>query len=543
LSEGLTVTQGISPAALRETIIAGGELALLDLREGGVFADGHLLFAISMPLSRLEFRIDGLVPRRDVPIVLCADEPDDDGLIAKGATRLAGFGYTDLSFLEGGLTGWAEAGFEVFSGVNVPSKAFGEFIETTYDTPRITADQLQAMADGGENFIILDSRPFAEFHRMNIPGGIDVPGCELVYRVADMAPDPETTVVVNCAGRTRSIIGAQSLINAGIPNRVIALENGTMGWHLAGYVLERGQDRMFAAASDQGAAQARSRADAVAARFAVPLVDPATLSRWRAEAGRTTFLLDVRDAPEYAAGHLAGAIHAPGGQLVQATDEYVGVRGARLVLTDNDGARAKMTASWLIQMDWRDVHVLEAGGETLETGPYRPRILGLPDAEPDSVSVEELAALLDAGEAVVADLANSLAYYKGHIPGAWFAIRSRMPDNLAKLPDAALLVLTSKHGDLARLAVSEAAASGRRVKLLRGGSDAWVVAGKPLESGFTHIADHTDDRWYKPYDLEEEGDSAAMEAYLTWEVDLVGQIERDGTAQFKVFPPKKIPNG
>ena len=531
------MAEAIDAAQLRERIVAGGELALLDLREGGVFADGHLLFAISMPLSRLEFRIDGLVPRRDVPIVLCADEPDDDGLIAKGATRLAGFGYTDLSFLEGGLTGWAEAGFEVFSGVNVPSKAFGEFIETTYDTPRITADQLQAMADGGENFIILDSRPFAEFHRMNIPGGIDVPGCELVYRVADMAPDPETTVVVNCAGRTRSIIGAQSLINAGIPNRVIALENGTMGWHLAGYVLERGQDRMFAAASDQGAAQARSRADAVAARFAVPLVDPATLSRWRAESGRTTFLLDVRDAPEYAAGHLAGAIHAPGGQLVQATDEYVGVRGARLILTDNDGVRAIMTASWLIQMGWRDVHVLMNGlkGQNLVAGPYRPRILGQPTVEPETVSVEELAALLDSSEAVVADLANSLAYYKGHIPGAWFVIRSRMPDNLAKLPDAPLLVLTSKHGDLARLAASEAAASGRRVKLLSGGSDAWIAAGLSLECGFSRIADDTDDRWYKPYDLEEEGDSAAMQAYLTWEVDLVGQIERDGTADFKVF--------
>ena len=532
------MAEAIDAAQLRERIVAGGELALLDLREGGVFADGHLLFAISMPLSRLEFRIDGLVPRRDVPIVLCADEPDDDGLIAKGATRLAGFGYTDLSFLEGGLTGWAEAGFEVFSGVNVPSKAFGEFIETTYDTPRITADQLQAMADGGENFIILDSRPFAEFHRMNIPGGIDVPGCELVYRVADMAPDPETTVVVNCAGRTRSIIGAQSLINAGIPNRVIALENGTMGWHLAGYVLERGQDRMFAAASDQGAAQARSRADAVAARFAVPLVDPATLSRWRAESGRTTFLLDVCDAPEYAAGHLAGAIHAPGGQLVQATDEYVGVRGARLILTDNDGVRAIMTASWLIQMGWRDVHVLMNGlkGQNLVAGPYRPRILGQPTVEPETVSVEELAALLDSSEAVVADLANSLAYYKGHIPGAWFVIRSRMPDNLAKLPDAPLLVLTSKHGVLPRLAAAEAAASGRRVKVLRGGTAAWIAAGLPLESGFSQIADETDDRWYKPYDLAEEGDLAAMRAYLSWEVDLVGQIERDGTARFEVYP-------
>ena len=119
-------------------------------------------------------------------------------------------------------------------------------------------------------------------------------------------------------------------------------------------------------------------------------------------------------------------------------------------------------------------------------------------------------------------------------------IRSRLPGNLAKLPDAPLLVLTSKHGALPRLAAAEAAASGRRVKVLDGGTDAWAAAGLPLDTGFSHMADQTDDRWYKPYDLEEEGDSAAMRAYLTWEVDLVGQIERDGTARFKVFAEGKI---
>ncbi len=530
------MVKAISAPALRDSIVSGRELALLDVREGGVFAHGHLLFAVSLPLSRLEFHIDGLVPRRGTPIVLCADA-GDHSLIARAAARLEGFDYSDLSALEGGLAAWADAGFEIFSGVNVPSKAFGEFIETTYETPHVSADRLAAMVAGGDNLVILDSRPWGEFHKMNIPGGIDVPGCELVYRVHDIAPDPQTTVVVNCAGRTRSIIGAQSLINAGIPNRVVALENGTMGWRLAGLELERGQERSFPDASDAGRALAQSRADAVAKRFGVPLVDKSILARWRHEPERTTFLLDVRDHAEYVEGHLPGAIHAPGGQLVQATDEYVGVRGARLVLCDNDGVRAVMTASWLIQMGWRDVHVLVRGleGRNLESGPYRPRILGQPGIEPESVTVPELAALLEAGEAVAADLADSLAYYRGHIPGAWFVIRSRMPENLEKLPKAPLLALTSKDGELPRIAAAEAAASGRRVAVLGGGNDAWAAAGLPLETGFSHIADETDDRWYKPYDLEEEGDRAAMQAYLTWEVDLVGQIARDGTAQFEVY--------
>ncbi len=75
---------------------------------------------------------------------------------------------------------------------------------------------------------------------------------------------------------------------------------------------------------------------------------------------RTLYRFDVRSPEEYAAGHSAGFISAPGGQLVQANDEWIGVRGARLVLFDDDGVRARMTASWLVQMGW-DALVLEAG--------------------------------------------------------------------------------------------------------------------------------------------------------------------------------------
>ena len=70
---------------------------------------------------------------------------------------------------------------------------------------------------------------------MSIPTATSVPGAELVLRARALAPDPATTVVVNCAGRTRSIIGTQSLINAGLPNRVVALRNGTMGWTWPGW--------------------------------------------------------------------------------------------------------------------------------------------------------------------------------------------------------------------------------------------------------------------------------------------------------------------
>src|SRR3954468_7316465 len=75
--------------------------------------------------------------------------------------------------------------------------------------------------------VVLDSRPFDEYQRVSIPTAVNVPGAELALRIHDLAPSPQTLVVVNCAGRTRSIIGAQSLINAGVPNKVVALRNGT----------------------------------------------------------------------------------------------------------------------------------------------------------------------------------------------------------------------------------------------------------------------------------------------------------------------------
>ena len=233
--------------------------------------------------------------------------------------------------------------------------------------------------------MILDSRPFDEYRRMSIPGGIDVPGAELVHRIHDLAPDPDTLVVVNCAGRTRSIIGAQSLINAGVANQVVALENGTMGWTLAGHQLEHGQARVPPPPSAAGRAWAKQAAEQVRARFGVPTVDHATLARWRAEAEtRTLYLCDVRSPEEYAAGHLPGALCTPGGQLVQATDSWLGTHGARVVLVDDDGVRATMTASWLLQIGRWAVHVLAGGlGGELETGPERTAVLGLEETPAD----------------------------------------------------------------------------------------------------------------------------------------------------------------
>ncbi len=359
------------PTDIRRALLLREEIALLDLRYEAAFATGHPLFAANMAADRIEVEAEARLPRKNVPIVLY---DDGEGLVAAGAERLAALGYTNVSALDGGLTAWRAAGFEVFEDVNSYSKAFGELVESRRHTPSLSADEVARLIAENANIAILDVRRFDEYATMNIPGSVSMPGAELVLRAGQAAPDPDTTIIVNCAGRTRSIIGTQSLINAGVPNRVRALRNGTIGWTLARHTLDHGSDRRgVIGAVEGGPAKARD----VAYRAGVRHIGADEMSALAAQTNRTLYRFDVRDAEEYAAGHLPGFRHYPGGQLVQETDMAAPVRGARILLTDDRNIRADMTASWLAQMGW-EVYVLEGGYEgELEVGP--PHVLPKPD--------------------------------------------------------------------------------------------------------------------------------------------------------------------
>ena len=514
----------VTPQELRAMLGDGAELALLDVREEGVFAKGHLLTGSCVPLSRLELRLEDLVPRRASRVVLC----DDDGALAqRAAAVMRRHGWRNISVLAGGVPGWKLAGYELFTGVYVPSKAFGEYVEHECGTPRISAAELKAKLDAGEDVVVLDSRPLSEYRVMNIPGALDCPGAELVYRAHEVVKDPRTLVVVNCAGRTRSIIGAQSLINAGLPNRVVALQNGTMGWHLAGFELEHGQARHAPAPGAAALARAREAATQVAGRHGVRTVDIPGLERLRADPARTTYCFDVRSPEEYREGHLPGFVSAPGGQLVQATDLYAAVRNARIVLADADGVRARMTGSWLAQMGWPEVYALEGppAGQAMTRGDAR-RVLGLDEAAAPSVDARELERWLASGEATVVDLATSLQYRDGHVPGAWFAVRARLKEALPKIGATGPLVFTSPDGVLAQLAAKEAGGAA-----LAGGTAAWKTAGLPLEGGATRMACEADDVYYRPYDRQSQIEQA-MKDYLDWEVALVEQLRRENYLRF-----------
>jgi rhodanese-related sulfurtransferase len=536
----------ISCQQCRAALVQRQELVLLDAREEAPFSEAHPLFAANLPLSRIEVDAARRIPRRDTLIVIY---DDGEGLALKAAQRLSALGYRQLALLEGGLVGWRDAGGEIFSDVNTPSKAFGELVESNRHTPSLPAPEVKALLDAGADVVVLDARRFDEYNTMSIPQGISVPGAELVLRVRELAPRPETKIIVNCAGRTRSIIGAQSLINAGIPNPVAALRNGTIGWVLAGQTLETGKIRRFSDVGTIGTidaigaghaplAQTQQAARAVADRARVGRTGRDTVNAWHADLTRTTYLFDIRTPEEYAAGHLSHFQSAPGGQLVQETDHAAPVRGARIVLADDDGVRANMTASWLAQMGW-EVYVLDGlqSSDFDQTGDAEsesPVALDAATAEA-AIPAPQCAAWLAAGDTVLLDVGASANYVKQHIPGAWFALRSQLAEALTKVPRAKRIIVTCETGLLAPHAIGDLREiTQAELYFIEGGNAAWIAAGFALQSGETALASPRIDRYRRPYEGTDNR-QAAMQAYLDWEYGLVAQLARDGTHGFYVI--------
>ncbi|MFT8717921.1 rhodanese-like domain-containing protein [Acetobacter sp.] len=522
-----------SSESVRERLRNGQEIALLDVREEAPYATGHPLFAVNLPLGRIEERVAGLIPRRTAPVVVY---DNGEGRAHPAVTLLQRLGYTDVSVLTGGLEGWRLSGGELFIDVNVPSKSFGELVEHIRHTPSLPAEEVHARIARGEDLVILDARRFIEYNVMSIPGGRSVPGGELALRVRDIAPSPETTVIVNCAGRTRSIIGTQSLVNAEIPNPVFALRNGTIGWTLAGFDLDHGASRKAASPTKDNHEQARLKAQKLAERTGVRIITPQQLNDLEKDQDRTLYRLDVRTPEEYEADHLTGFRSAEGGQLIQATDEWVGVRHGTIVLTDTDGVRARMTAHWLRQLGWQEVYVLDDWtGLPHATGP-EPVLLAKPLPSVAALNSDELASALSGPQApLLLDLATSPIFRKAHIPGASFILPSDIATN-NRVMEARDIVLTSPDGVAAHIAAVHLAEIGIEARILEGGTNGWKASGRLVETGLSenNRLSAPIDVYKRPYEGTDNA-HAAMQAYLDWEFGLVAQLERDGTHGFSVL--------
>lgn len=507
----------VSPDLVRSWLSDGQELAFLDVREHGQYGEAHPFFVVPAPYSVFESRLAELVPRPKTRVVLV---DDGDGIAARAARQAEAMGYGSINILDGGAPAWAAAGHTLYAGVNVPSKTFGELLEVERHTPRLSADEVRQLQQSEADHIILDGRPFSEYAKFNIPGGICCPNGELALRVGDLVPSSATTIVINCAGRTRSILGAQTLIDAGIPNPVFALENGTQGWFLAGLQLERGAterhtDEFDSSGLDARRAEVERRAKRAGAKF----ISASGAAALCADADRTTYLIDVRTAEEFAAGTAAGAIHAPGGQLVQATDQWIGVRGAHIVLFDDDMIRAPLVAYWLSQLG-HDAYVVDGGlaaaksivaAQHCRTGWAAPTVLsieagGLPDHNPQIV-----------------DIRASMTYREGHIEGALWSIRPRL-DRLG-LDPARPVVLVGDETAAALAAHDLTAAGAGNVSRLRGGPDDWRGAGLTIVASSDQPADADCIDFLFFTSERHNGNEAASRQYLAWEIGLVDQLD------------------
>jgi len=528
----------LTPAELQKRIEAGTPMALIDVREQGEYNAAHIPGASSVPRRLIEYTLSRLVPTPHIPVVLY----DDDGRRAMlAAETVSAMGYGFLDVLTGGINRWASEGFPTEWGMNVPSKDFGEKIEVEHHVPSISAMELKEQLDRGDDVVILDTRTPEEFQRGCIPSGRSVPGAELPFRIADIVAErPDARVVVNCAGRTRSIIGTRTLQRMGLQN-VVGLRNGTSGWSLAGLALERDADRVSQPeVSAEGQARAEEFARRVAREDGVRALSNEALRDMMAKTDRVRYFIDVRSREEFEAGHIPGFVWVPGGQAVQRVDDTVAVRSAHVVFCDDGVTRSFVTASWYRQMGFRRVYAVDGGttawlaaGQDLETGWAEPRPFGLDEAERMVPSIDPISlgnALATNPDLGIIFVDTSRGFAAGHIPGSQWVSRSWLELNVADVaPDLDAPVLVSDvNGQNALLAALNMARIGyRRVGVLAGGIRAWRAAGLAVEQGLTGIME-------APNDVVPAGTErsyADMVQYLRWEEALGHKYEQSVSAQ------------
>lgn len=534
----------ISAEEAGRRLYSGGEVAFLDLREAGQFGEAHPLFAVPAPWSQLELVIGTLVPRRTVPVILL---DAGDGISLRAAARLTQAGYTDVSVIDGGVEAWQAAGFGLFKGVNVPSKTLGEMAEQVWHPPMLTPADLAAWRREAKPFALFDARPPVEYAKMRVPGAVCLPNGELAHRIAAIPAAGSLPVVVCCAGRTRGIIGAVGLQLSGHQGAVYALENGTQGWALAGEVLERGNTAdAYPQLDDAGLAASVAAADRLIARFAIPQTTPDALRALLADPSRTTYLLDTRSAAEAKAYPVPGAVNAKGGQLVQATDQWVGVRRARLVLCCDSGLRSALAAFWLRQLGY-DAQVMRIDDDLRRLDLPAPQVVPVPQV-PGITAAAALAQLhrprLPAEKVLLLDLRGSQAFRKRHVPGATWVVRPALYRLIDQARAAGQVLLLADDAGIASLVAADLHEAGvTRVALVEGGLAALTQAGAALESTPSIPVDEDAiDHLLFVHDRHD-GNLESSRRYLAWETGLLAQLSAAERAEFHLRTPDNPVHG
>lgn len=520
----------ISPQDLDILMKRAGSYALVDIRDKGVYNSTHIPGASSLPRQRIEYEMFLIAPFRGVEVVLCDDDGDRATMAAATLERM---GYSNVRVLEGGINRWTSLDYPTEWGTNVASKDFGEKVEVEHNVPEIDSVMLQSKIEDAERLVILDTRTPEEYQKFCIPGGRNVPNGELVLRITDVLNplDKDTTVIINCAGRTRSIIGTRSLQRMGF-NNVYGLKNGTAGWTLAGLELEVGANRFYSDdVSPEGLAIAENYANKIADEDGVEYLNVKELNEIMERRTReTVYLVDVRTREEYEKGHIPGFRWVPGGQAVQCSDDVAAVRNGVIVFACNGMARAALVASWYRQMGFPHVYALNGGttawvrdGLPLEVGSGQERPFGFMEAKKLVISIA--ARDIEIGQfGAIIFVDTSDVFAAGHLTGSHWLPRGDLEFRITNLmPNLDQPILcTCTDGTSSLLAGATLLELGyRNVSVLENGVSGWISEGLTIEKGLTNVMTPPNDTVV----MGPHRSYADTIHYLRWETELGKKYE------------------
>jgi rhodanese-related sulfurtransferase len=511
--------------------------AVIDVRDWGEFSLGQIPGASCIPRGSLEKYISVLVPQTAIHTVLYCDTGQRS---TRAAASLESLGYTTVSILDGGVNAWTAAGYETQRGWSLRGKEYGERLQVEEGIPDITAEELHTRLKRGEELYIFDTRTEPEFQAAHLPGAYCAPGGQLALIAPEVVQDTNRTIVTNCAGRTRSILGAHILRRMGFAN-VYALNGGTGAWRIAGYAeeLEKGDGASVPKLAKTGITACKQFAEQLVEEDHIPSLTAQELHT-RQATGELIYVLDVRLLDEYQAGHIPGARFCPGTQVALLAGSLVGVKNAPIITMCAGRARAIIAASLLKGAGYPDVSILDGGttawtehGFGLETGMpqeidfgqpvWMARLLqGLPaGVQPEPLPVPGLAAAragaellspqalqakLSAGEPLtLLDVRSAGDFATAHVPGARWLSRGRLDIEIEQcVPNKATrVVLMCRTGNLSPLSVPTLKALGYQdVAVLQDGYNAWQTAELPTEQG---LGEHSGNAAYEQLAIEEVG--------------------------------------
>jgi len=238
------------------------------------YVGGYIPTAISLPDSDFDKKTDLLPKDKNTTLVFYCEGPECR-LSHNSARKAEKLGYKNVKVFPGGYPEWVATG-------NVPA---------------IGVEAVRDLLTKGETFLLVDSRPLVKFLEGSIPSAVSIPDSIFDKKTGLLPADKATQLVFFCGGYEcpLSHSSAKKAKALGYAN-VKVCEAGEPAWV-----------KLYGAS---GAASLKVQAGGVEGSINVE-----QLRKILAEKPESITLIDVREADEFAAGHLKGAVNMPVNEL------------------------------------------------------------------------------------------------------------------------------------------------------------------------------------------------------------------------------------